>query len=75
MTATPQDVQAKLAAAMTALSKSNNSWPYMVRTYGADWTKWPKTTQWYIALSTIQAASAEAGQLTVKLLTADFTEK
>lgn len=76
MPATPQDVQTKLDAADMALSKTNKSWPQMVKTYGSDWHKWPTTSQWYVALSAIENARAEAGQLVAPSLpTAAFTYK
>jgi hypothetical protein len=63
MTATPQDVQAKLDAAATALTKTTKTYPAQVKLYGSDWTKWPHTSQWYIARKQISDARAEAGQL------------
>ncbi len=70
---TPAQIQAELVAANVALAKSANSWPYMVRKYGADWTKWPKTTQWYIALNHIKTAH-DALSAPTKVLTAAFEE-
>ncbi len=69
---TPAQIQAELDAANVALSKSNNSWPYMVRKYGADWTKWPKNSQWFIALNHIRTAHDALSAPTARL-TADFT--
>lgn len=63
MTATPADVQAQLDIAVAALAKTNKTYPSMVKTYGSDWTKWPQTSQWYIARKAISDARAEAGQL------------
>lgn len=63
MASTPQDVQAKLDAARTAITKTTNSYPAMVKKHGSDWTKWPTGSQWYIALNNIQAARVEAGDL------------
>lgn len=63
MTATPVDVQAKLDTATVALAKTNKTYTSMVKTYGSDWTKWPQTSQWYIAKKAISDARAEAGQL------------
>ena len=63
MTASAADVQAKLDAATTALAKTTSSYSAMVKKHGADWTKWPVTSNWYVALSQIRAARTEAGQL------------
>ena len=63
MAASPQDVQAKLKAAQTALSKTTSTYPAMVKKYGSDWHKWPSGTQWYIAESNIEVASIEVGSL------------
>lgn len=75
MAATPQDVQKKIDAGTAALAKSTASYPDMVKKYGQDWHKWPKTSAWYIALSNFAAARAEAGLLIAPTQPhADFTE-
>lgn len=63
MTATPQDVQVTLDAATTALAKTTKTYPSMVKTYGSDWTKWPPTSQWYLARKAISDARVEVGDL------------
>jgi hypothetical protein len=67
------DVQAKIDAGNLALSKTTNTYPYMVRKYGSDWKKWPVATQWYIALSNFAAARSEVAKL--QKLTAEFSYK
>lgn len=63
MTATATDVQVKIDAAVTALKKTTATYPYMVKTYGTDWTKWPVTSNWYVAFTQLAGARAEVGQL------------
>lgn len=63
MSLTPQDVMAKLSTAQSALAKTTKSYPQMVKTYGSDWHKWPANGNWSIALSNLEAAKVEAGQL------------
>jgi hypothetical protein len=75
MAATIQDIDAKLDAAVSALSNTTSSYKQMVAKYGSDWTKWPATTNWYIALSNIAAAKTEVNQLSVSQLAADFSYK
>jgi len=61
--ATPQGVQARLSTAQAALAKTTKSYPQMVSKYGSDWHKWPTNGNWHIALSNIDEAKTEAGQL------------
>lgn len=75
MTATPQDVQTKLAGALSHLAATTSSYPQMKTKYGSDWHKWPKTSNWWIALTDIENASVEAGQLVTPKITAAFTYK
>lgn len=63
MSTSPSDVQAKLTTAMNNLARTKNTYPHMVSKYGSDWKKWPTTTDWYKALSNIDAASAEVNSL------------
>lgn len=72
MSATPQDVQAQLDIAINSLKKTTISYPDFIKRFGTDWTKWPKTSRWYIAVNAIATARKEAGQLTVPRLDADF---
>ncbi len=60
---TAQDIQKQLASAIVYLSKTTNTYPSMVKSYGSDWRKWPKTSNWYKALAAITAASAAVGKL------------
>jgi len=71
--ATISDIQSKIDAGTLALSKANKSYPQMVKSYGSDWSKWPTSSQWYIALSNFAAARKELSQLT--LLAAHFSVK
>lgn len=73
--ATVSDVQAKIDAGVAALQKTTSSYSQMVNKYGMDWKQWPNTTNWYKALTNIEAARTEVGGLTVSTLTAKFTEK
>lgn len=75
MTATPQDVQAKLAGALSHLAATTSSYAAMMMMYGSDWHKWPKSSNWWIALTDIENASLEAGQLVTPKLAAGFTYK
>lgn len=76
MTATPQDVQTKLDAAVSALKATTSSYPAMVKRYGQDWHKWPVNSNWFRAFDAITKARAEVGQLTVEAtLNADFSFK
>ena len=61
-----QDVQAKLDAATLALSKTTSSYTQMVADHGKDWTKWPKSSNWYVALTAIAAARNELISSTLK---------
>jgi hypothetical protein len=75
MSATPKDVQAHLDIATFNLKKTQISGINFIKEHGTDWTKWPKTSFWYIAFQAIAIARKEAGQLTVPILSADFTAK
>lgn len=63
MTATPQDVQAKIQAGVDAIEKATKTYAQMVKAYGSDTSKWPAATQWAIALGNWSAAIVEAGHL------------
>jgi hypothetical protein len=73
MAATPQDVQSKLASALNELEHVTSSPAKIVAQYGTNPAKWP-TGHLKNTATLIQQASAEAGQLTVKKLTAAFKE-
>ena len=75
MAVSPQDVQAKLDSVISYLQKTTSSYKQMVTKYGSDWTKWPPTSNWYLALSEIKDARAEVGQLQTPTLTANFSWK
>lgn len=72
MTPTPQDVQAKIAAGMTAMEQTTTQGTKWVSQHGSDWTKWPTSSNWYVAFSNFASASAEAGQLVTPKLTSSF---
>lgn len=75
MAGSPKDVQSKLDAAVTQLQKTTSSYTSMVKMHGSDWTKWPNTSHWYLALSAIKAARDEVGSLIASsTLKADFKE-
>lgn len=74
MTATPQDVQAKIDAAMAQIKQATSAPAKMVAAHGPDpanWTSGHLKTGFIYLL----AARGEAGQLTVKTLRASFTSK
>lgn len=71
---TPEQIQAELDAAVVALAKTTSSYHQMVSKYGADFTRWPKTSSWYIGLTHIANARAAVSGLTTKVLTAAFEE-
>lgn len=75
MSATVEDVNAKLDSAVSNLKKTTSSYSAMVKKYGSDWTKWPKTTNWYLALNSIQLAESEISQLPLQNVTAKFIYK
>lgn len=74
-TATPQDVQAKIDAAIVCLKKTTSSGSKTINQYGTDWTKWPTNSNWYQAFSSLYAARTEAGHLVANTLTAAFVSK
>ena len=73
MAVTPQSVQAELDSAITYLSQTTSSYSQMVKAHGSDWTKWPTSSNWYLALSTIAQARKDVGSLTTLKLTASFS--
>ncbi len=58
---TPKEIQATLDAAIANLKKATKTYPAMVKLYGSDWTKWPKTTSWYQGLSKLAIVRAAIG--------------
>lgn len=62
MTATPQDVQARIDAAVAELKLTTKSGAQMVRSYGPDVSRWP-AGHWVNGLAGLDAARAEAGLL------------
>lgn len=63
MTASAQDVQAKLDSAWSTLLKTTTSGAGFVKQHGVDWTKWPQGSYWYQAAKSIHDARTEAGSL------------
>lgn len=78
MSATPQDVQAKLDRAINEFVEITSIPSKVAARYGNDPTKWPAGHAHNMG-DLIAAARAEAGQLraadTTQVLTADFTYK
>jgi hypothetical protein len=75
MAVTPHDVQVELDNVITSLKKTTISYPDFIKRFGTDYTKWPKTSRWYMVFHAIETARKEAGQLVAQKLDADFTWK
>lgn len=76
MSATPQDVENKIAAAMTALLQTTTPGAKWLSQHGSDWKTWPTTSKWFIAYAALAAAQTEAGQLVApQAPTAEFSYK
>lgn len=63
MSVTPQDVQTKLDAAVSALKATTSGYPAMVKRYGPDWLKWPVNSNWYRAFDALRIARIDVGGL------------
>lgn len=76
MANTPQDVQAKLDAAVINLEQTSTTGINFVKQHGKDWTKWPQTSSWYKAFKAIYGAREEVGLLIAPTPpTAEFTHQ
>lgn len=63
--------QAEITVALGYLAKTTSGYKSMVTKYGSDWTKWPATSNWYLALAALRRANADLSQV----LTAAFSFK
>jgi hypothetical protein len=60
---TIDNIQSTLNHAVNEAKQFTSLYPAMVKRYGPDWTKWPKTSHWYSFLADIQAVQIAVGTL------------